>query len=444
MAPRHPAQARPSERRPAPPGRPRGPEGLSRRQLLGLLAGVLTGASLGRLQGPLWAASAAAAPGAATSAADWKKARSDLGSLYPFIQAQADLSPLSLSYLGGDFPDLSDWQRRLRTRIGELLHYQPPQPELEPQVLQSHQGEEFTRHQVSFQSSPGCRVPGYLLVPRGAPPPRPGVLVLHDHGGFYYFGKEKVVGLPEERPVLTLHKRRYYGGRSLADELARRGYVVLVIDAFYFGERRLITESEAAVAPGSITDGDIRTLNRRNAETEDLVARALLAAGVTWMGIMLWDDRRSLDYLAARPEVDPERLACVGLSVGGYRSLFLAALDERIKAAVDVGWMTRLAPVLRKHVGNTLGHSTLIPGLYHYLDLPEVALAVAPRAFLCINGTQDPLFPPEAVRAAHADIARGFAQVGSADRFRSILYPGPHEFNAEMQEEAWTWLRRGL
>lgn len=420
----------------------------SRRELLGLLAGVLAGASLGRLRGALWAGPGAPRPQPAFPT-DWKKAHSELGSLYPFIQAQADLSPLSLSYLRGEFPDPAEWRRQVRSRINELLHYQPPKPDLAPRVLRSDRAEGFTRHKVSFQSIPAGparagRAPGYLLIPEGVEPPRPGVLVLHDHGGFYYFGKEKVVGLARERPVLTLYKRRYYGGRSLADELARRGYVVLVIDSFYFGERRLITESEAAVPPDSISDADIRTLNRRNADLEELVARALLAAGVTWMGITLWDDRRSLDYLASRPEVDPGRLACVGFSGGGYRALFLAALDERLKAAVDVSWMTLLGPCLGRDPRGALGHSLLVPGLYHYLDVPDVALTVAPRALLCISGTADPLFPPEAVKEAHARVARGFAEVGSARSFRSILHSGSHEFNAELQEEAWGWLRRHL
>ncbi len=436
------------------PGRPKwaGPEHLrclSRRQLLHLLGGLAVGASFAGEGSPLLAGPPDDADGPPTGASP-DETRSaptdplDLGSLYPFIQAQADRSPLALSYLQGDFADLTSWQARARARITELLHYQPPRVPPEPQVLDTQETEHLTRHRLSFMTSPDCRVPAYLLVPRRVEDPAPGVVVLHDHGGFYYFGKEKVVALPGERRILTQFKRQYYSGRSIADELARRGYVVLVIDAFYFGERRLITPSEAAVAPGTITDEDIKTLNRRSAEKEELVARALLTAGVTWMGVTHWDDRRSLDYLASLPEVDADRLACVGLSVGGYRSLFLAAMDERIKVAVDVGWMTRLAPCIREHIKWTVGFTKLIPGLYHDMDLPDVATLIAPRAFLCVNGTEDRLFPPEAVKHAHEDIASGFAKAGCPDRFRSILYIGPHEFNTEMQKEAWAWLKRWL
>jgi len=369
---------------------------------------------------------------------------SPLGSLYPFIQAQADHSPLALSFAEARPAGLADWQTKARARITELLHYAPPPVEPEPEFLESVDTGGFLRHKLTFATSPDVRVPAYLLVPKGVERPVPGVVLLHDHGGFYYYGKEKVVGLPGERPILRSFKEQYYGGRSIADELARRGYVVLVIDAFYFGERRLILQTETSLPPGSITDEGIRTINQRNAGAEELVARGLLTAGVTWFGCMHWDDRRSLDFLASRPEVDPERLACVGLSVGGYRSLFLAAMDERIKVAVVVGWMTRLAPCLKDNLRWTIGFTKLIPGLYHEMDLPDVGLLIAPRAFLCINGTEDWLFPPEAVREAHQAIAAGYDRVGVPDHFRSILYEGPHEFNLEMQQEAWAWLERRL
>ncbi len=419
------------------------PTTLSRRDLFHLLGGLTGVAAFTALGEQLTGDPQPAARPSSALKAD-ADVSYDLGSLYPFIQALSQRSPLALSYLHKNFPDLTRWQAQARSRITELLHYQPPTVQPEPTLVRSEDSGAFVRRRLSFRTSPDCSVPAYLLIPKGVELPAPGVLVLHDHGGFYYYGKEKLVALPEQRPVLTNFKAQYYSGRSIADELARRGYVVLVTDAFYFGERRLILPAEQNVAPGSITDEDVGKLNRRNAEMEELVVRALLTAGVTWPGITLWDDRRSLDLLADLPEVDADRLACVGLSVGGYRSLFLAALDERIKAAVDVGWMTRLAPCIPKHIRWTVGFTKLIPGLYREMDLPDVAMLIAPRAFLCINGTEDGLFPPQAVRDAHRDVARGYEQAGSPDRFKSVLYPGPHEFNLEMQSEAWAWLQRWL
>ena len=154
----------------------------------------------------------------------------------------------------------------------------------------------------------------------------------------------------------------------------------------------------------------------------------------------MWDDIRTLDYLAARPDVDRNRLGCVGLSVGGYRSFLLAALDQRIKAAVDVGWMTSFGSQVKQHVINTVGLSFHINGLYRYLDLPDLAALIAPRAVLVINGSQDRLFALDGVKTAFDKIGRCYGKAGASGRSRCRLYDAPHEFNLEMQAEAWDWL----
>jgi hypothetical protein len=151
---------------------------------------------------------------------------------------------------------------------------------------------------------------------------------------------------------------------------------------------------------------------------------------------------RTLDYLASRNDVDPTRLGCVGLSVGGYRSFLLAALDERIKAAVDVGWMTSYASQIRQHVTNTIGLSFHINGLYRYMDLPDLSALIAPRAVLVINGSQDRLFALDGVKAAFEKIARCYEKAGASEHQRCRLYDAPHQFNLEMQSEAWGWLGR--
>ena len=193
-----------------------------------------------------------------------------------------------------------------------------------------------------------------------------------------------------------------------------------------------------------MTKDDIAAFNRRSQQSEQLVARSLLAAGITWPGVMLWDDLRTLDYLASRPEVDRTRLGCVGLSVGGYRSFLLAALDPRIKAAVDVGWMSSFGPHIKRHVVNSIGLTFHIVGLYRYLDLPDLAALIAPRSVMVINGSQDQLFPPEGVEAAFRKIEQCFRKAGVPERQRCRLYDAPHRFDAQMQADAWEWLERSL
>jgi dienelactone hydrolase len=193
-----------------------------------------------------------------------------------------------------------------------------------------------------------------------------------------------------------------------------------------------------------MTKVDVAAFNRRSQEGEQLVARSLFAAGITWPGVLLWDDLRTIDYLASRPEVDAQWLGCVGLSLGGYRSFLLAALDPRIKVAVDVGWMTSFGSQIRRHIVHTVGLTFHIAGLYRYLDLPDLAALIAPRALLVINGSRDSLFSPEGVRGAFEKIGACFEKAGAADRQHCRLYDAPHQFNHQMQDEAFGWLAQWL
>jgi dienelactone hydrolase len=155
----------------------------------------------------------------------------------------------------------------------------------------------------------------------------------------------------------------------------------------------------------------------------------------------MWDDIRTLDYLSSRPEVDRTRLGCLGLSVGGYRSFMLAALDPRIKAAVDVCWMTTYAAQIANHVINTMGEAFVIPGMYRYFDLPDLGAAIAPRALMLIMGSQDGLFPAGAVKASFDKIGRCYEKAKAPRNQLCRLFDSPHEFNFDMQSEVWNWLK---
>jgi dienelactone hydrolase len=370
---------------------------------------------------------------------------SPLGNLYPFLQTMADRSPLELSFLRPEFKSLRNWQPGARTKILEHLFYTPDPATPDAQIVRREDRGDYVEEYLTFRTAPDVRIPAYVLVPKKSKLPAPGIVALHSHDGVYLWGKEKLVEGKTEHPYLTAFKRRSYGGKSIAAELARGGYVVIVIDMFYWGERRMLLDDDPVAyreRPLTMTEEDIAAFNRRASTNESLVGRSFFTAGTTWPGVVLWDDMRTLDYLASRNDVDPTRLGCVGLSVGGYRSFLLAALDERIKAAVDVGWMTSYASQIRQHVTNTIGLSFHINGLYRYMDLPDLSALIAPRAVLVINGSQDRLFALDGVKAAFEKIARCYEKAGASEHQRCRLYDAPHQFNLEMQSEAWGWLGR--
>jgi dienelactone hydrolase len=371
---------------------------------------------------------------------------SHIGNLYPFVQKQADRSTFELSFLQDKFRDLASWQKSARPKVLDHLFYAPPPVQPAPEVNRRDDRGDYVEESLTFQTTPDLRVPASLLIPKGATSPSPGILLLHCHGGSYVWGREKLIARDDEHPVLREFRQQLYEGSSIATDLARRGYVVLTIDMFYWGDRRLLLDEDPASYRDrrTMTKADIDAFNRRSQQGEALVARSLFTAGVSWPGVMLWDDLRSLDYLAGRPEVDSRRLACVGLSVGGYRSFVLAALDPRIKAAIDVGWMSSLGTQIKRHVVNTIGLTFHIVGLYRYLDLPDLAALVAPRSLLVINGSRDQLFPADGVKAAFEKIERCFRKAGAPERQRCRLYDAPHEFNRRMQADAWEWLEKSV
>jgi dienelactone hydrolase len=373
--------------------------------------------------------------------------RADVGSLFPVIESQAVKSDFSLSFLNPRFKTIKHWKQSARARVLDLLHYSPPPCNPAAEVVEKVDEGDFIREKIYFNTTPAIRVPAYVLVPKSARRPLPAIVALHDHGGYYLWGKEKLVETANEAPALKNWRKTYYGDQSLATVLAKRGYMVLVIDMFYWGERRMLLDDDPADwrdRPIDISAERIAAFNQRASQSEQLVGRTIFSAGFTWAGLMFWDDIRSIDYLLTRPEVDPRRIGCVGLSVGGVRSAHLAALDPRIKAAVVVGWMTSFPAQLRRHVRNTIGHTKVVPGLYRYLDYPDVASLAMPAALLVINGKKDGLFEPGGVTAAFDKLERCYKKAGIPERVKTRLYDAPHEFNAAMQEEAWDWLKRWL
>ncbi len=388
-------------------------------------------------------AQAALAKDSATAA----RTESDVGSLWPFIQSQAATGEFPLSWLQREFKSLAGWKRKARGKLLELLHYSPARCEPRAEILERIDAGDYVRERVRFNTTPDIRVPAFVLVPKKAKLPAPGIVALHDHGGFYFWGKEKIVETDGEHPVLTDFKKSYYAGRNIASELARQGYVVVVIDMFYWGERRMLLDDDPADwrdRPRDITAQRISEFNRRASQNEQLVGRTIYAAGFTWPGVLFWDDVRTVDYLLTRPEVDKKRVGCVGLSVGGLRACHLAALDDRIKAAVVVGWMASFPRQLRRHIRNSIGHTKVVPGLYRYLDYPDIASLAMPNALLVINGSKDGLFDLDGVRASFDKLNACYKKAGAPEKCRTRLYSTPHEFNAEMQAEAWEWLRRWL
>ena len=167
-------------------------------------------------------------------------------------------------------------------------------------------------------------------------------------------------------------------------------------------------------------------------------------SGTSWMGIVAHDDRRSVDLLASLPEVDASRIGCVGLSGGGYRSTYLTGLDSRIRASVIVGWMTSLPTTLDIPYSVHAGLFDAF-GVHANLDHPDIASLAAPDCAIFVqNCARDRLFTRSGMETAIQKIRSVFADQKHAERFKGEFYDVPHQFNIEMQDDAFAWLEKWL
>ena len=372
-----------------------------------------------------------------------------LGNYQALASWSESRSPRSLSLLDGKWNDVDAWKTQARGRILELLGYDPPATPLaaKAHVVREHDG--LVTELVSWAQPFGPRTEAFLLRPAGRSESLPAVVALHDHSAFYYFGKEKLVESRDEPPLMAEFKAKTYGGLSWANELARRGYVVLAPDNFLWGSRRLAEDTvpERYVQkleqerPGGREY--VEAYNDFVGGYESLVAKTLFLARTTWPGIMAWEDRRAVDYLLTRPEVDPRRLGCGGLSGGGLRTIYLAALDPRIRCAVCAGFMSTFAEMLPDVVR---WHTWMlhVPHLPALMDLPDVASLHGPSPLMVQCDRDDALWTLAGQEKANDKLSRIYARMGAPECYRGMFYPGPHKFDAPMQADAFAWFDRWL
>jgi dienelactone hydrolase len=292
-----------------------------------------------------------------------------------------------------DLARLEPWQARTRSRVLALLGADPRPVPLDVEVTDSVDCASYRRDRIVFDSEETMAVPAYLLVPHTRRAPGPAVLAVHGHGA----GKDLVCGVVPGGP-----------GDDYAHRLAEAGYVVLAPDLRGFGER---------------ADDD---LDGKYHCDWNLVCATM--AGVVPLARNLWDLGRALDVLEVDPLVDANRIAVAGLSYGGTCTLFLAALDRRVGAAVVSGYLSswRAAHMVP---WNMCG-SQVLPGMLGALEHLDLAALVAPRPLLVETGTEDVIFPLTAATTTVAAAAKVYAHLGAApDALVHAVFDGDHRWN---------------
>jgi dienelactone hydrolase len=375
-----------------------------------------------------------------------------LGAYGEWASAYLGDGPARLSFLQSGYraQDLNRWRTEARARLDECLLMAPSSGR--PTVTVEHRLEYDGLHieHLQWQLPYGPPTEALFLKPARATGKLPAVLGLHDHGGNKYFGYRKITRMSDTlHPRMKYHQEHYYGGAAWANELAKRGYAVLVHDAFLFGTRRIRIADVPEVLKRNISEANdeneelIAAYNNWAAQQETNVAKSLFCAGLSWPGVFLWEDERALDYLVSRPDVDAKRVGCAGLSGGGLRTVFLSGHDPRIAAAVCVGMMTTWRDYL---LNKSYTHTWMcyVPGLPRDLDYPEIMGLRVPLPTMVLNDIEDQLFTLPEMQRADRMLRDVYRKAGVAGKYKCSFYPGPHKFDLPMQKEAFEWFDKWL
>lgn len=322
--------------------------------------------------------------------------------------------------------DLRAWRTAGRAKLWELTLQAPDSTPFQAVVFDEIDRGPYVARKIAFNLTANSRVVGLMLVPKGKGP-FPAALMLHDHGAKFDIGKEKLIepwGDDARLASARAWANKYFSGQFPGDALARRGYVVLAVDALGWGDRGPLTgESQQALAANSFN------------------------LGTSLAGIMALEDVRAAQFLAAQAPVAQGKVAAVGFSMGAFRAWQVAALSDAVSAVIAVNWMAT-TDGLMVHGNNQLKGSSawhmLHPGLLRHLDFPDVASLAAPKPALFFAGEKDGLFPAASVNTAFTKMHRVWSAWNAADRFEARMLPGGHEFIQSTQESAYDWLDKQM
>lgn len=331
-------------------------------------------------------------------------------SVQPYLRDRFDAVGKALRFTGDNAESVAAWKVQARAKLSELLGLPTMRPcDPRPEVVESVDCGEYVREKVLIDTEPGIRMPFYVLLPKGWNAACPAVLAVHGHGGGG--GKLSIAGIGDD-PLIA---------KAIADfnydygvQYCKAGCVVFCPDARGFGERR------EQVAMGDITRHSCQWINNM-----------AMPLGQTVTGMWVWDLMRLIDYAQTRPECDAKRLGCAGLSGGGLQTLWLTALEERVKAAVVSGYFYGVKESLLDMNQNC--SCNYVPHLWENADHGDLGSLIAPRPLLIQTGDVDSLNGESGVKNVEPQVAiakRVYAVLGAEQNIHHDVFHGPHRWDS--------------
>jgi dienelactone hydrolase len=315
----------------------------------------------------------------------------------------------------------SAWEKerqKIRVTAAELLGKLPARPKVPAvKTVSKEDRGDYVLEKFEFDNGAGVTVPGYFLLPKAAKGKVPAILYCHWHGGQYEIGKEELF-------------EAKHTPEPPGPALAKRGFAVMGIDSYCFGERngRGPGGPEEKGNPGELS-----------------ASKFNLWVGRTLWGMIVRDDQMALDYLVSRPEVDAKRIGAMGMSMGATRTWWLMALDERIKTGVPICCLTRYQSIIKNQLLKAHGIYYYVPGLLNHFDTEAIVALIAPRPILFLDGDQDGTSPVDGIHEIEKAVRPVYELYGKEANFQSIVYAGQgHLYTPEMWDKTLAWLDQKL
>jgi len=302
--------------------------------------------------------------------------------------------------------DVHSWQRAFREALGSLRGPLPPRVSPEATVVESFDEPDHTRHLLNIPVSEFHTMVAYLLVPKDLTEGerRAGLIVSHGHAAF---GIDSICGLQG----MDEPRAEDY---AYALQAVRAGFVVLT-PAWWGWVGR---------------DGHVEKVGPHRDKC-NVIQMAASMYGINVIELHIQDGQAAIDALAARPEVDAERIGCAGNSYGGRTTMWLTIYDERIKAAVASGCMNlfRERSLKLKSCAIQYPH-----GLRRYGDVGELFALIAPRPLQVQAGEKDELLFPEDRKAILAIVRDAYNQYDASENLDYQAHPHGHRMIWDLAE----------
>ena len=303
------------------------------------------------------------------------------------------------------------YQQRRRKELWSLLGDLPwPHQPAAPKLLSTEKHQGYTLERLTLDLNGIEPVPALLLIPDKRQSPAPGLLYMHWHAGMYGLGKEQLL-------------RGVDAQAAYAPVCVEKGLVTLAIDSWCFGQRQHDEDGKRG---------------------EEDAFKLMLWQGQVLFGMMVFDEFRALDYLATRPEIDPQRIGVLGMSMGATQAWWLAALDPRVRLCMDVCCLTDYEELIKAHGLSAHGIYYYVPALLKHFQSAEINELIVPRPRLSVNGRRDPLTPAEGVEKIRDHLLPLYRQNGSERDCRIELFEAAHVELPEMRKLILEWMDRYL